>query len=405
MKDLGYQNLRCHTPAKQFGGSKNPEAFGSILSLQAAGDSVFAIYSDLSFCSYKLYHVRGAVPFQFKNEKIHCLTSKNASMSLSYGGHNDLHLNKNANHRPVVGTFAMTSGGISKVSSSGVTSTESSYLLMSCCYFDNVVKIHSFDSLQLRSNQHGGHRGRINCLQVGEDGTVMVTGGQDATCRVWVVDHYSLAAALADGFVQSSIGEGGDGGLQEGIMTCCHVLLGHASPITCIAISTKLDVVVSGSEDGSICVHNIRSGQFIRSLHVDSSTKELKHSCACNGMPVKKLAIHMDGSFVAHLSDGSIHLITINGKHITSAHVGETLNSMIICSQSETLITGGEQGCARIWKIHDLSLQCTVDVEKYGAITSLALTSPDASSAVQFLCVGSSNGLLSIVFRSIEGKQ
>lgn len=133
---------------------------------------------------------------------------------------------------------------------------------------------------------------------------------------------------------------------------------------------------------------------------MDATSKEVKQSCARNGLSVRKLAIHMDGSFVAHLCDGSLHLITINGQGLSSTQLGENLNEMIICSKSETLITGGEIGCARIWKLHDLSLQCTVDVQKHGAITSLALTSPDISPAAQFLAVGSSNGLLSIVFRS-----
>merc|ERR1712194_492475 len=76
-----------------------------------------------------------------------------------------------------------------------------------------------------------------------------------------------------------------------------HVLLGHVSPLSCVAICTKLDVVVSGSQDGSICIHNIRSGKFIRSLNID---REVQESCAGNGIPIKKLAIHIDGYFVAH---------------------------------------------------------------------------------------------------------
>ena len=414
MKALGYQNLRCHTPAKQFGGPTNSVANGSILSLHALGESIFAIYSDLTLCSYKLYHTRASIPFQFKIDKARELESRNTCLLHSTVGRdvrvtdigNDLSakLETLRGQGSLIGnwSFAMTSGGNSTVTDGG--SSDLSYLLLSCGYLDDCVKVHSLDSLQLRSIQNGGHRGRINCLQVGEDGAVMVTGGQDATCRIWMVDHDALAAAITDGFVQTSLGMDAAERLQDSLLKCCHVLLGHITPITCLAISSKLDVIVSGSQDGSICIHNIRSGRFIRSLHVDASTKKVKESCSRNGIPVRKLAIHMDGSFVAHLCDGSLHVITINGQWLCSTHVGESLHTMIICSHSETLITGGEQGCARIWKLHDLSLQCTVDVEKYGAITSLALTPPEASPATQFLCVGSSNGLLSIVFRNLEGK-
>ena len=67
--------------------------------------------------------------------------------------------------------------------------------------------------------------------------------------------------------------------------------------MNCVSICTKLDVVISGSEGGSICIHNIRSGKFIRSLHIDATTKEVIESCGGNGIPVKKLAIHIDGYF------------------------------------------------------------------------------------------------------------
>jgi len=269
------------------------------------------------------------------------------------------------------------------------SSSDPSYLLMSCGYFDDCVKIHSFDSLQLLSSQNGGHRGRINCLAVGNEGEMMVTGGLDATCRVWVVDHDALAAAITDGGIKSTLVQDG---LEETKCFIAHVLLGHVSPVSSVAICTKLDVVVSGSEDGSICVHNIRSGNFMRSLH---TTGEVQESCGGNGVPVKKLAIHMDGYFAVHLGDGSLHILSINGQQLCTTQIGEQLNEMIICPKSQTLITGGEMGSVKIWNFHDLSLQCTVDVKKHGAITSLVLTQSDS----QFLCTGSSNGMLSVVSR------
>ena len=393
MQDLCLENMRCDTPKKQFGGPNQP-VVGAIISLHALGDSIFAIHSDFTLCSYKLHHARGAVPFYFKNDKARVLESKDASLS-----HNMVR-NENYSEGPSSGenhdskTFDKRRQPIGNVSfaialgaNSSNSSSDPSHLLMSCGYFDDCVKIHSFDSLQLQSSQNGGHRGHINCLEVGDEGEMMVTGGADATCRIWVVDHDALAAAITDGFVKSSL-------VKEDCFIS-HVLLGHVTPVCCVAICTKLDVVVSGSQDGSICIHNIRSGKFIRSLHIDATTKEVHESCAGNGIPVKKLAIHMDGSFVAHLRDGSLHVISINGQGLCSAHTGEQLNAMIICPKSETLITGGDMGSVRIWKLHDLSLQCTVDVKKHGAITSLALTPSES----QFLCIGSSNGLLSVVSR------
>lgn len=377
--------MRCDTPRKQFGGP-NKSVIGAIISIHALGDSVFTIHSDFSICSYKVYHARGSAPFHFK-----MLESKNASLShISHPGTSEI------NESEMIGngrnlSFAIALGVNSRTTGNGNGSSDPSHLLMSCGYFDNCVKIHSLDSLQLQCSLNGGHRGQINCLEVGGEGEMMVTGGDDATCRIWIVDHNALAAAITDGFVKSSLVKEP----KETKFYHVHTLLGHVTTISCVAISTKLDVVVSGSLGGSICLHNIRSGKFIRSLHVDTLSKEVQESCAGNGIPVRKLAIHVDGTFVAHLSDGSLRVFSINGQQLSSKHIGENLNAMIICQKSETLVTGGDMGCARIWKLHDLSLQCTVDVKKHGPITSLAFTPGES----RFLCIGCSNGLLSIVSR------
>ncbi len=145
----------------------------------------------------------------------------------------------------------------------------------------------------------------------------------------------------------------------------------------------------------TICIHNIRSGKFNRALHVDAVTQQVQESCAGNGIPVNKQAIHSNGFFLAHLCDGSLHVISINRHQLCCTNIGESLNTMIICPKSETVITGGDKGCVRIWALEDLTLQCTVDVKKNGPITSLAFT----PGAEQFLCIGSSNGMLSIVSR------
>lgn len=389
-QNLCLNNMRCDTPKKQFGGP-NKSVNGAIISIHAWEDSLLTIHSDFSLCSYKLGAARGANPFYFKHDRAQVLESKNASMT-----HNILpgtieseesETFDNERNPATNYSFAVALGVNPRSSGHGNISSDPSHLLMSCGYFDDCVKFHSLDSLQLQYSLNGGHRGHINCLEVGDEGHMMVTGGDDTTCRVWIVDHDELATAITDGFVQPT---------QK--QTKCHLvhtLLGHITAVTCLAVNTKLDVVISGSQGGSICVHNIRSGKFIRSLHVDAVSTEVQNSCNGHGIPVKKLAIHTDGSFVAHLCDGSLHVITVNGQQLCHAQIEENLNAMIICPKSETLITGGSMGCIRIWKLHNLSLQCTVNVKRHGPITSMSFTPGNS----QFLCIGSSNGMLSIISR------
>lgn len=388
--------MQCSTPSKQFGDQRYNEAFGAIVSLQLQGDSIFAIHSDFTLCSYKLYPSRGTIPFQFKHDRARKIDSRTSYVVQSSSP--DILKETSSVVRSDLSQmstgFALAKGGSEQADEPSNGIMDVSFFLMSIGYYDNSVKVHSIDSLQLYSCVNGVHRGQINCIETSVDGTVVVTGGHDGTCTVWVVDYEDFAVSIADGVVQPR-----EEGSHDDFLKCCHVLLGHTSPITCIAISTKLDIVVSGSRDGSICLHNIRSGRFVRSLHVNAVSQDVENACAGNAIPVSKLAIHSNGIFVAHLHDGSLHVITVNGHRLVHTQVGEMLNSIVMCPQSETLITGGEHGLARMWNLHDLTAKCTVDVSKYGQITSMVLVPSENSSATQFLCVGSENGLLSIVFR------
>jgi WD40 repeat protein len=380
--------MRCDTPKKQFGSKKTS---GAIIYMHAIADSIFVIHSDFTLCTYKLQPIRGEAPFYFRIDKARALECKDVVLSKpieideSYNYVDDRQPQRNA-------SFAIAFGANFRAPSSGGSSSDPTHVLFSCGYFDNSVKIHSLDSFQLQSNINGVHRGRINCLEVDDEGAIMVTGGDDATGHIWIVDHNALASAITDGFVKSSLGRDRS---EETRCYHAHTLLGHVTPICCIAMCTKLDVVLTGSLDGSICIHNIRSGKFNRALHVDAVTGKVQESCAGNGIPVRKLAIYNDGFFVAHLCDGSLHVISINGQQLCSTNAGEIINTMIICPKSEAVITGGDKGCVRIWALPDLTLRCTVDVKKNGAITGIALT----PGAQQFLCIGSGNGMLSIVSR------
>lgn len=40
-----------------------------------------------------------------------------------------------------------------------------------------------------------------------------------------------------------------------------HVLAGHEDAVACLAVSTELDVVVSGAADGTLLFHTLRRGR------------------------------------------------------------------------------------------------------------------------------------------------
>lgn len=108
--------------------------------------------------------------------------------------------------------------------------------LLCCGYWDHAVRRYSIDSstkLILGDQGTGGHEGAINCLSIADGGSLLVTGGQDATCRVWVVGNASMALALGSADTPQAVN--GVPGREN--MVCVNVLYGHEAPITCLAVS------------------------------------------------------------------------------------------------------------------------------------------------------------------------
>ena len=284
------------------------------------------------------------------------------------------------------------SNGRSALSSDTVREAESALYLLSCGYWDDTVKMHSVDNLKLLSSDLGGHRGPIQCLAMGTDGAVMVTGGQDATCRVWVVDHLDMALALHDGYTQTSLGIPDDSG---SLLKLCHVLWGHAQPISCLAVSCELDAVVSGDLGGVICVHTIRRGELVRSI-----IPKAGYPCC----PIRKLVLDNYGTFVVHLADQSLHTHTVNDVPLRSCNADDDLNDMKICSSGEILVTGGVKGLLVIRWMKDLSIRSTLDLAKHGPICSITFTPDDLNPNPQYMFAGSQDGLITVVSEDLNVK-
>lgn len=75
----------------------------------------------------------------------------------------------------------------------------------------------------------------------------MVSGSMDTTCMLWqiVLEH------------ESSVN------LDPKPV---HILYGHTDGVTSVDISIELDLIVSASLDGTVNIHTIRKGDFIKSI-------------------------------------------------------------------------------------------------------------------------------------------
>lgn len=401
------QRLRSLTPAKQFGNKRSEHAKGAVVKIHVLSDQVLAVYADMSIGTYKWFPTsktnrlrmdklrpmsrrelstsraaikRGSAIPQDKLEQS-CRAVGNWSFAATIGGNAKEELRRKA---------VLTSGS-RLIASSEITlaSAETACSLISCGYWDDTVKAHSIESLRPVASETGGHRGTIRCLAVGQDGGLMVTGGQDCTCRVWVIEHPDMAIALSDGYVQTVLGASNDGGQ---VLSCCHVLWGHTSAVTCVGLDSDLDAVVSGSQSGDLCVHTIRRGEFVRSYRPPALV------AGTSAGAVKKVALDTTGNMVVHMEDHGLHAYTVNAVRLSWTNAGEELYDMKICSGGEFLVTGGKRCQVLIRTVVDLNHVCSMlDLTKHGPIRCIALTPDDLNPTEQFLFIGSDDGMMTIV--------
>lgn len=424
---LRLRELRCFTPQKQFRRNSADEKIGAILSIHVFNDTVIVVYDDLNVGTYKWSTTgTGNTPFSFRMEKIKALGSKALSLlqadNVDPGKtYSQMQSHNNGTSKSLVGewSFGVTLGGSvmdnlarradgqkpNEIgSASKVGNTDASILLISCGYWDETLKIHSSDGLRLKCSENGGHRGPITCLSIGDDGGLMITGGQDATCRVWAIDHLDMATAISNGYTKLGSGYIKENG-KTNLLSCCHILWGHEAAISCVDFCSDLDVKVSGSIDGIICVHSVRQGIFIRTIHVGRDAVDIhdgamdQNHISHGHVAVRKLALNEWGEFAAHFDDGMLHTFTINGIQLRSTYAGEKLHAMKMCSEGKMLVTGGENGNVVVRSLHDLAVQYVIDLSSHGPIRCISFTPATLNPSPQYMFVGTNDGKVTIVDR------
>lgn len=130
-------------------------------------------------------------------------------------------------------------------------------VLFSCGHWDNSFKASHLETGKIiQSISH--HQDIVTCLAIASDYHLnwLVTGSRDCTVMVWEVnaDKDILAACLSSQMCPLIT-------LQP-----IHVLYGHDNVVSSLAVSPELDLICSGSDDGTIILFSLRSGMYIRSI-------------------------------------------------------------------------------------------------------------------------------------------
>ncbi|KAL3830393.1 hypothetical protein ACJIZ3_019195 [Penstemon smallii] len=257
--------------------------------------------------------------------------------------------------------------------------TMSENYLISCGNWENSFQVMSLsDGRMVQSVRH--HKDIVSCVAVTADGSTIASGSYDTTVMVWEI----LRVRAPEKRSRNTHPEipWKDYVIAD---TPCHILCGHDDIVTCLHASAELDLVISGSRDGTCVFHTLREGRYIRSL---------RHP---RGSPLSKLVASRHGRVVLYADDDlSLHLYSINGRHISTAESNGRVSCLELSSCGEFLVCAGDQGQIVVRSMNSLEI-----LARYTGsgklITSLTVTPEECFIA------GTKDG--SLLVYSIENPQ
>nr|CAD1832089.1 unnamed protein product [Ananas comosus var. bracteatus] len=132
--------------------------------------------------------------------------------------------------------------------------------LVSCGNWENSFQIISLNDGRIVQSIRQ-HKDVVSCVAVSSDGSILATGSYDTTVMVW---HAYRGRSTE----KKSRNAQSDSTTKDHVIaeSPSRILCGHDDIITCLFISTELDLVISGSKDGTCIFHTLRKGTYIRSI-------------------------------------------------------------------------------------------------------------------------------------------
>ncbi|KAJ5075155.1 beach domain-containing protein [Anaeramoeba ignava] len=218
-------------------------------------------------------------------------------------------------------------------------------IFLSCGYWDNSFKLSNTENAKLiQSINH--HKDIVTCLAI--DGDILVTGSRDTTVAVWKLN-------LKEGKVDEKPTK---------------ILYGHDDEVSCIALSCELDIVVSGSKDGSCIIHNLSSGIYYKSIFL---SQDLSFK-----IPVSMLKLSTEGHILVFSeNDRTLRLFSVNGNLICLKSISENIIDWRLTQNSQYLIIGSERGIIDVLELVNFNLVQSYEFNQ--TVKSLCLVNEDRS--------------------------
>lgn len=199
--------------------------------------------------------------------------------------------------------------------------------LISCGHWDNSFKVSNVENG--KQMQHVlGHKDVVTCVALSHDERTLVTGSRDTTVMVWGVGARPSAPHRVE---------------AEPL----HILAGHNEEVTCVALNTDVDLVVSGSRDGSCIINSPSRGTYVRSLYHPK------------GVPISRILLSRLCSILVYTQeDNTLWLWSVNGQLLRQAPLDmSTLNDFAMLSREpESVLVAASDRSISVRLLHSLEV-------------------------------------------------
>uniref|UniRef100_A0AAG5CUG9 DUF4704 domain-containing protein n=1 Tax=Anopheles atroparvus TaxID=41427 RepID=A0AAG5CUG9_ANOAO len=200
----------------------------------------------------------------------------------------------------------------------------------------------------------------VTCVAMDNCGSYLVTGSKDCTCVIWSLSTGSTAnqaagsnlqpntAALNQNLAGNVVGSANVVHLTNNLTPKpVHTLYGHDDAVSCVAIMTELDIVVSGSLDGTVNVHTIKDGHFLRTIK--------PNGCTGTRIEVSYITLSYQGHIAFSALDDtshSVHVFSINGVSLGSKYVSGRVTGLT--TASDYLVVSDDAGDVTMSRLYGL---------------------------------------------------
>uniref|UniRef100_A0AAX7VLY3 Neurobeachin a n=1 Tax=Astatotilapia calliptera TaxID=8154 RepID=A0AAX7VLY3_ASTCA len=205
-----------------------------------------------------------------------------------------------------------------------VVTADNRYILV-CGFWDKSFRVYSTETGKLTQIVFG-HWDVVTCLArsesyIGGD-CYIVSGSRDATLLLWYWSgrHHII---------------GDNPNNSEAVLT------GHDHEVVCVSVCAELGLVISGAKEGPCLVHTI-TGDLLRALEGPELCQQ-----------PRLISVSSEGHCIIYYERGRFCNFSINGKLLAQMEVNDSTRAILLSSDGQNLVTGGDNGVVEVWQACD----------------------------------------------------